>query len=154
MEIKLTYKELKQSDLSSKDQQLLEAAESARKKAYAPYSNFSVGCALQMENGQIITGNNQENSAYPSGLCAERVALFHAGAQDLGAIETLLVLAKNSKDQLANAFPCGGCRQVILEYAMKQERPIRVLMLLENEQLIELDDAKSLLPFAFSAVAL
>lgn len=154
MEITLTYKKLEKDDLSQKDQQLLAAAESARERAYAPYSNFTVGCALQMESGQIVTGNNQENAAYPSGLCAERVALFHAGAENLGPIDTLLVLAKNTEGQLANAFPCGGCRQVILEYAMNQEQPIRVLMLLENEQIIELEDAKSLLPFAFSANAL
>ncbi len=154
MDITIPYKELQQSALSSEDQKLLQAAESARKKAYAPYSKFTVGCALQMESGQIITGNNQENSAYPSGLCAERVALFHAGAENLGAIQTLLVVAKTSKDVLANAFPCGGCRQVILEYAVKQEQPIRVLMLLENKQIIELQDAKSLLPFAFSSKTL
>ena len=154
MEITLTYKKLDNDDLSKEDQQLLAAAESAREKAYAPYSNFTVGCALQMENGQVVTGNNQENAAYPSGLCAERVALFHAGAENMGPIRTLLVLAKNAADTLANAFPCGACRQVILEYAMKQDNPIRVLMLLENEQLIELEDAKSLLPFAFSANAL
>lgn len=154
MEITLTYKELSQNDLSKTDQQLLAAADTARKNAYAPYSEFTVGCALQMEQGQIVTGNNQENSAYPSGLCAERVALFYAGAENLGAIKTLLVIAKNAKENWANAFPCGACRQVILEYAMKQTEPIRVLMLLENEQLIELQDAKSLLPFAFSANAL
>lgn len=154
MEITVSYKKLEKDELSEEDQQLLEAAELARNNAYAPYSNFTVGCALQMESGQVVTGNNQENAAYPSGLCAERVALFHAGAEDLGPIKTLLVLAKNSEDQLANAFPCGGCRQVILEYAMKQENPIRVLMLLQNEQLIELEDAKSLLPFAFSSNAL
>ncbi|MDW3197280.1 MAG: cytidine deaminase [Cytophagales bacterium] len=154
MEITLTYKKLDKDDLSEEDQQLLTAAESARQNAYAPYSNFTVGCALQMENGQVVTGNNQENAAYPSGLCAERVALFHAGAENMGPVRTLLVLAKNAEDALASAFPCGGCRQVILEYAMKQDIPIRVLMLLENEQLIELEDAKSLLPFAFSANAL
>ena len=154
MEITLTYKKLEKSDLSEADQHLLEAAESAREKAHAPYSNFTVGCALQMESGQIVTGNNQENAAYPSGLCAERVALFHAGAENMGPIRTLLVLAKNSEDQLANAFPCGGCRQVILEYANMQEQSIRVLMVLENQQLIELEDAKSLLPFAFSAKTL
>lgn len=151
MEITLTYQELSQSELPDSDKQLLKAAEVARNNAYAPYSEFTVGCALQMENGQIVTGNNQENSAYPSGLCAERVALFHAGAENLGVIRTLLVIAKNAEGKWANAFPCGGCRQVILEYAMKQEKPIRVLMLLENEQLIELEDAKLLLPFAFSA---
>ena len=151
MEITLTYKELSQSELSGSDRQLLEAAELARKNAHAPYSEFTVGCALLMENDQVVTGNNQENAAYPSGLCAERVALFHAGAENLGAIDTLLVIAKDAQGKWANAFPCGGCRQVILEYAIKQENPIRVLMLLENEQLIEVEDAKSLLPFAFSA---
>lgn len=154
MEITLKYSELSKDELSTEDQRLLEAADAARLKAYAPYSEFTVGCALLMEHGQIITGNNQENSAYPSGLCAERVALFHAGAEQLGLIQTLLVVAKTSKNKWADAFPCGGCRQVILEYAMKQQQPIRVLMQLESEKLIELADAKSLLPFAFSAKTL
>ena len=142
------------SELPNIYKKLLQEAKEATQSAYAPYSQFFVGAAILLQDQTIVRGNNQENAAYPSGLCAERVALFHAGAENMGPIRTLLVLAKNAEDTLANAFPCGACRQVIMEYAMKQEQPIRVLMLLESEQLIELEDAKSLLPFAFSANAL
>lgn len=154
MEITLTYQEYPQNELSADDLELLEAAEAARKRAYAPYSSFTVGCALRMESGEIITGNNQENAAYPSGLCAERVALFAAGAKSNEAVHTLLVVARNSKGEIANAFPCGACRQVILEYDLKQPQPIRLLMQTSHEHIFEVQDAKAMLPFAFTPKAL
>lgn len=154
MEITLSYNAYTKADLSSEDLELFEAAESARGKAYAPYSNFTVGCALRLANGEIVTGNNQENAAYPSGLCAERVALFTAGAVGQTPIEALMVVAKNAQGEIADAFPCGACRQVILEYDVKQDQPIRVLIQASDQQFLEVEDSKSLLPFAFSSKTL
>ncbi len=106
-------------------------AATARSQAYAPYSNFSVGCALLLENGEVILGNNQENAAYPSGLCAERVAIFAAGANYPGVAMVKMAITAgpiNSKFDKP-VPPCGACRQSIAEYESRQEQPIELFFM-------------------------
>ncbi len=130
---------------------LIVKAEEASKNAYAPYSDFYVGAAILLENGHIITGNNQENAAYPSGLCAERVALFYANAQyPTTKIKTIAIFA-SSKDAatIEPVTPCGGCRQVILESQFRQKEPIELILVGSNKIYI-IHDASLLLPLHFS----
>lgn len=130
---------------------LLKKAEEARDNAYAPYSKFSVGCALLLDNGEIITGNNQENAAYPSGLCAERVAIFSAFANYPNAVVEALVITTSSKNPSAAVSPCGACRQVLIEYENKQRKEMSIFFQGANESFIKTKSAKDLLPFAFNA---
>lgn len=129
------------SEISSADQQLIYAAKKSASDAYAPYSQFKVGAAVRMENGKILSANNQENAAYPSGLCAERVALFFSSAryprQRIKAIATTHV-------------PCGGCRQVILEYERKQNSCIRIIMLKNKNTALISEGISHLLPLSFT----
>ncbi|MBV6644702.1 MAG: cytidine deaminase, partial [Cyclobacteriaceae bacterium] len=125
----------------------------AAEMAYAPYSQFKVGAALYQGKG-LTTGSNQENAAYPSGLCAERVALFSAKSKSDQAIEAIAVVAVNDQEKVADALPCGSCRQVLLEYADQQESPIRVIMRTASGEFIIVPDARDLLPFNFSSSAL
>lgn len=128
---------------------LKEAAFNACQQAYAPYSHFLVGAAAWLENGAIVTGSNQENAAYPSGLCAERVALFSANHQYPGvAIKTLAIAAINQGIAVREITPCGACRQVLLESEKRQQQPIQVL-LCGSESVYSLKNASSLLPLAF-----
>lgn len=140
------------SDLSKKDEELLKEAQKMVKSAYAPYSNFHVGAALLLENGKIVTGNNQENAAYPSGLCAERVAIFYAGAQYPGVAVKAIAVSVKSKNVVINEplSPCGGCRQVISEYENKFRKPIRIIMSGEKGQVYIAKSIESLLPLMFS----
>lgn len=105
------------NELSDADRQLMDAAREATQRSYAPYSHFSVGAAARLENGTVVTGTNQENAAYPSGLCAERTTLFYANSQYPDqAVETLAIAARNERDFLDDPIPpCGACRQVMLE---------------------------------------
>ena len=140
------------TDLPKKDAELLKEAQKMVKKAYAPYSEFHVGTALLLENGKIVTGNNQENAAYPSGLCAERVAIFYAGAQypDV-AVKTIAVSVKSKNMVVSEPLsPCGGCRQVIAEYENKFGKPIRIIMSGEKGQIYIAKSIESLLPLMFS----
>lgn len=134
-------------DLPTSAAELLKEAVDAREKAYAPYSGFFVGAALRLESGEIITGNNQENAAYPSGLCAERVALFYAKSNfpDL-AIEEICVTTSSKSQQPTP--PCGACRQVLTEYELEQEREIPVYFAAEK-MIYRVDASVDLLPFAF-----
>lgn len=139
-------------DLTKKDAQLILEAKKMVKLAYAPYSNFQVGAALLLENDQIITGNNQENAAYPSGLCAERVAIFSASAHyPKQAIKTIAISVK-SKNTVVNQplSPCGACRQVIAEYENKFKKPIRIIMTGEKGAVYIAQSIESLLPLMFS----
>lgn len=132
--------------------QLFEEAKQAAKRAYAPYSKFYVGAALLLENGTIVSGNNQENAVYPSGLCAERVTIFHASSQYPNEpILSMAVTIDYDRIKATNvAFPCGGCRQVLMEYEVKFDRPIELFMIGMNEKVIRLEGIKQLLPFAFT----
>lgn len=142
--------------LDSGTQQLLQQAEQSLDQAYAPYSQFAVAAAVLLDNGTIITGTNQENAVYPSGLCAERVALFTLAAVQPGAtIKKLVVVARRSGDtELTPATCCGGCRQVMLEFEQRQARPFQVVMLSQEHQWVTAPSAQSLLPFCFTAAAL
>jgi cytidine deaminase len=135
---------------------LYEAATKDLSHAYAPYSHFSVCAAVLLRDGSIITGTNQENAAYPSGMCAERVALYAVASQKPGiAIEKILVIAKRINDDvLASASPCGPCRQVMLEFEARQQTPFEVIMLYEPPQFVKAPSAASLLPLSFSAANL
>ncbi|MES2565264.1 MAG: cytidine deaminase [Bacteroidota bacterium] len=139
-------------DLEKNDAVLLSEAQKILKNAYAPYSNFNVGAAVLLDNGKIITGNNQENAAYPSGLCAERVAIFYAGAQYPKVdIKTIAITVK-SKNVIINEplSPCGGCRQAIAEYENKSGKPIRIIMSGEKGKIYIAKSIESLLPLMFS----
>lgn len=142
--------EVKASELSVLDRELMNRAVEAAKNAYAPYSNFHVGAALLLNNGKIITGNNQENAAYPSGLCAERVAVFYAASQyPEAAVLSLAIAATDKKGVLKEWIsPCGACRQVLLEVEARGRKPMRVLLCGGKTTRIA-PSAKVLLPFAF-----
>ncbi len=153
-EINIKYLETdKASDLEPADSLLLESAAGAAKKAYAPYSGFRVGAALRLENNIMITGNNQENAAYPSGLCAERVAIFAASSQHPGAvIECIAITVNTDQNKISEPVPpCGACRQVIAEYEKKQGGKIRIIFASETGRIIQVDGIDSLLPLSFNA---
>ena len=138
--------------LSSVERELLRRANSARERAYAPYSLFKVGAALILENGVIVEGNNQENGAYPSGLCAERVAFFSASAQYPDVAISAIAITASSANFLMDhpVAPCGACRQVMLEYQLKQKNPIALLMKGEEGKIIRLTGLTQLLPLYFN----
>ena len=137
-------------DLSTNEKTAVEAAKKAINNSYSPYSKFEVGAALLLNNGQVITGSNQENMAYPSGTCAERAALFAYGSSGINAeIAILAVFARHHGSlELASGAPCGGCRQVMLEYEIKQNKPFSVIFLYDNEYIVT-SSSKVLLPFHF-----
>lgn len=137
-------------ELSNEYQSLIEEAKEQIKKAYAPYSEFYVGAALQLENGEIFTGSNQENAAYPSGLCAERVAMFYANAQfpDV-AVKTLAIAAFTNDSFLPDPVtPCGSCRQALLETETRFDKDITVL-LYGTQHVYLIENVKQLLPLCF-----
>ncbi|MCS6978560.1 MAG: cytidine deaminase [Flavobacteriales bacterium] len=144
-----TYRELSfPSDFGPRELRLFDAARAAAESAYAPYSGFPVGCALEMEDGALVSASNQENAAYPSGLCAERVALFFAGARWPGlAVKALFIFIPQAESVLA---PCGACRQVISESLRRQESPMALYFPSGFQRWIFLEDASLLLPFAFT----
>ncbi len=123
------------AELPESSQQLVSLAKDASQKAWAPYSKFRVGAALELENGEIITGNNQENIAYPSGLCAERVALFYAGSQYPGVAVKRIAIAAFAEGRYTAqpVFPCGDCRQVLLEQEHRAGQKVEVIMFGEEE---------------------
>ena len=142
--------------LNNHDKQLLEKAIESREHAYAPYSHFRVGASVLLEGGTIVTGNNQENAVYPSGLCAERVAVFAANANYPGKkIKAIAISCRNTKRKTAIPFTsCGSCRQVMLEYELKQEEPISVLFYGEDGEVWKVPNTKVLLPLYFDKSAL
>jgi len=146
----IVYKSME--DLPKEDFELLKLAKKAVKSAYAPYSQFFVGAAILLENGKISIGNNQENAAYPSGLCAERVAIFHASAKFPNIPIKKIAVSVASKTQIINepVSPCGGCRQVISEYEMKYDSPISIIMSGETGQIYVSDSIENLLPIMFN----
>ncbi len=138
-------------ELSSELLDLMNQAIEIRKKAYAPYSKFRVGCAILLDNGKIVLGSNQENAAYPSGLCAERVAIFQAGAiyPEAKILKMAISATSDEKPVLAPIPPCGACRQSISEYEFKQETPIEIYFMGESGEVYQSDSLKNLLPFMF-----
>lgn len=145
------YKSL--SELSTEDETLMNKAIEARGNAYAPYSKFHVGAALLLENGEIVLGNNQENAAYPSGMCAERVAIWQAGSLFPGVkIEKLAISASSTITKVNKPIgPCGACRQTLSEYEINQKKPFPVLFMGEVGEIVKTPSLLSLLPFSFDS---
>ncbi|MCX2575784.1 cytidine deaminase [Pedobacter sandarakinus] len=138
-------------DLSAQDQQLCLSAVQALETSYSPYSKFRVGTAIRLQNESIVLGSNQENLAYPSGLCAERVALFSIGAQYPDAvIESMAITAQTDSFEILKPITsCGGCLQVMAEFERKQHKPISVLFYCLNGEILKVPSVQSLLPFSF-----
>lgn len=139
------------ADLPQNIQSLMEEAIAIRKNAYAPYSKFRVGCAILLDNGKIVLGSNQENAAYPSGLCAERVAIFQAGSLYPESKILKMAISATSDDRpvLEPIPPCGSCRQSIAEYETRQETPIEIFFMGESGSVYQSDSLRNLLPFMF-----
>ncbi|WP_204346215.1 cytidine deaminase [Psychroserpens algicola] len=130
---------------------LMENAIEARRNAYAPYSKFLVGAAILLDNGEVVTGNNQENASYPSGLCAERTAIYYAGAKFPNAKILKMALTAGSQIQTTKTPipPCGACRQAIAEYEFKQDDPIEIYFMGETGKVVKSDSLANLLPLGF-----
>ncbi|NND94187.1 MAG: cytidine deaminase [Flavobacteriales bacterium] len=139
------------TEVDATELELLQEAEKALSNAYAPYSHFKVGAAIRLDSGDIYTGNNQENVAYPSGLCAERVALFHAMSKNPNAIVRSVAIAAEAEDfELSRVItPCGACRQALLEYEVNSASPIKVILGNSSGPIIIVDSVLSLLPLSF-----
>jgi len=136
-------------DLPEQFKLLLNEAESASERCYSPYSNFQVGAALLLEDLTIVTGSNQENAAYPSTLCAERVALFTYGHQhSTKKIKAIAIAARHKESLFDDCSPCGGCRQVMLEYERLQDAPIEVIYRFDHS-IYHFDSIEKLIPFSF-----
>ena len=136
--------------------ELMAHAVNARLRAYAPYSNFLVGAALLLDNGEIITGNNQENASYPSGLCAERTAIYYAGSQfpDAKVVRMAIIAGSIKHKTTAPIPPCGACRQAISEYEVKQDLPIEIYFMGESGEVMQSKSLANLLPFVFEKTVL
>ncbi|OKS87902.1 cytidine deaminase [Mucilaginibacter polytrichastri] len=151
-EIKISFDEYDAlTDLNDSDNALCIEAKNALKHSHSPYSKFSVGAALRLQSGKIIYGSNQENVAYPSGLCAERVALFHWGANyPNDPIESMAITAHTDAFKLNQPVtPCGSCLQVMAEYEKKQDQKIRILLFCEGGPIWAVQGSESFLPFLF-----
>lgn len=139
-------------DLKSDDRELLRKAQAVGANAYAPYSEFKVGAALKLENGEVVLGSNQENASFPHGMCAERVALFAAGAAhpDIAVKTIAIVSSSKNKDYMEPAMPCGGCRQSIVEYEMRHRQPVRLILKGDGDKVVIVPEAGHLLPLHFN----
>ena len=138
-------------ELQPEIQMLMGKAAEAREKAYAPYSNFQVGTALFLDNNEIITGSNQENASYPSGLCAERTAIYYANSQYPNAKILRMAITAGSKNNKTTSPipPCGACRQAIAEYEVKQDTPIEIYFMGEVGKVAKSNSLSNLLPLIF-----
>lgn len=155
LEIVTKVRIYKESDYPQDKKELLEKAKLSALKAYAPYSTYHVGAAVLLEDGTIVTGNNQENAAYPSGLCAERTALFYANATypDL-AVRAIAIAAYNKGDYSKDVCtPCGSCRQVLVEVENRYDKPVEIIMYGKG-QIYEVDSIRDLLPLSFGKESL
>ena len=146
----LVYNDL--DELAQADKTLMQSAITARKDAYAPYSDFRVGAALLLENGETVVGNNQENASYPAGVCAERVAILHAGATYPGIkMKAIAICASSAHYKVSRPVSsCGICRQTMAEYEQKQKTPIKILMMGEMGPVLKCSSTLHLIPFAFN----
>lgn len=137
-------------------QSLMHQAIEVRKKAYAPYSHFRVGAAILLDNGKVVLGSNQENAAYPSGLCAERVAIFQAGAiyPDAKIVQLAITAASDTNPTISPIPPCGACRQSIAEYEFKQDTPIEIYFMGESGEVYKSNSIGNLLPLSFDKTSL
>jgi cytidine deaminase len=143
------------NELSPFIQELYIHAKAAAENAHAPYSMFRVGAALLLDNGEIIIGNNQENAAYPSGTCAERVAVFYASAKHPNqTIKDIVVCTLDGPEDAGPISPCGACRQVLLEYQHRQKHPISLYLVSRSGMVQHFSGVNTLLPFAFNSGSL
>lgn len=141
------------SQLAQPVQSLMQEAIIARDTAYAPYSKFHVGAAILLDNGVVVRGSNQENASYPSGLCAERTAVYYAGAQYPQAIiKTIAITAQSQLQETTTPVPpCGACRQALAEYELKQKQPIELYFMGEKGKVFKSTSLENLLPLLFTA---
>lgn len=153
-EIKINYEYFEDyNELSKVEVSLIQKAYAICEKAYAHYSEFKVGASILLSNGEVVLGNNQENAAYPSGLCAERVALFYANANyDNEKVKTIVVVSNGDliEDKLV-ITPCGSCRQVMLESEKRQEIAIKIILVARNRSVYIFNSIQDLLPFGFGS---
>lgn len=152
--LEITYEQYGSvEELSAEDRELAEAAVQAITGSYAPYSKFNVGAAVRMSDGTIVTGANQENAAYPSGLCAERTAMFYANAHYPDKAMTAIAIAASQGGVLCEepATPCGQCRQVMAEYQTKGGRPMSII-LVGSKAIYKFDRVECVLPFIFDSL--
>ena len=153
-EIKIAFAEYDSlNQLAPQDKIVAEAAVEAMKSAYAPYSNFHVGAAVMFEDGEIIKGSKQENAAYPSGICAERTAMFYANASRPDGIMTAIAVAGGLNGELASdpATPCGACRQVMAQYQLKGGKPMSVI-LVGASKIWKFEKVDDILPLIFNSI--
>ena len=139
-------------ELDATDKMLIDAAVEATNRSYAPYSNFAVGAAALLENGKVVTGTNQENAAYPSGICAERTTLFYANSEYPDQpVVSLAVAAKSPRGFLNRPIPpCGACRQVMMEVEQRYRHPMRI-MLYSKKEIYVMYGTRNLLPLSFAS---
>jgi cytidine deaminase len=155
LEIVAKIKIYSYSELSDEQKSVIEAAKEATLRSYSPYSHYAVGAAVLLDNGEILSGNNQENAAYPSGLCAERTTLFYAGSRYPEAkVLKLAIIARTQGEITADqCAPCGACRQVILESEERGGQPIEILMC-SRDRVFAAEGIRTLLPLAFGSETL
>lgn len=139
------------SNLPTGIKELMTSATKARDNAYAPYSKFKVGAAILLDNDNVVTGSNQENASYPSGLCAERTAIYYAGAKYPNAKILKMAITASSQNQVTDTPipPCGACRQAIAEYEIKQEQPIEIYFMGAKGKVVKSNSLANLLPLGF-----
>ncbi len=153
-EIKISYMEYDSIEqMNPEDRELAQAAINATKHSYTPYSKFNVGAAVMLEDGEIITGSNQENAAYPSGLCAERTAMFYASANRPDKAMTKIAVAAGQEGKLCDspATPCGACRQVMAQYQTKGGRNMEII-LVGGKKIWKFEKVDDILPFIFDSI--
>ena len=153
-EIRIVYNEYESLDqLDPRDRELAQAAIEATKSSYAPYSNFNVGAAVRLDNGEIIKGSNQENAAYPSGICAERTAMFYASANYPENAMTAIAITASQNGTLCDnpVTPCGSCRQVMAQYQTKGGQPMEIL-LIGGKKIWKFEKVDDVLPFMFDSI--
>ena len=155
-EITIRYNEYTSTELSTLQSNLINQSVKAQESSHSPYSNFRVGAAILLDSGEIILGSNQENAAYPSGLCAERVAIYTCGSNHpTKIIKSIAISASSSQFDINEVLaPCGACRQSMLEFEHKQKADIKVLLKGTDGQVVEFNSIKDLLPIPFNCDAL
>ncbi len=153
--IEIDIEVLQYEELSENDRQLVDAAKEATKTSYVPYSHFRVGAAVQLESGEILKGSNQENSAYPSGLCAERVTMFYANSRYPNIAPTALAIATFADGEFLPdpITPCGSCRQVLIETEKRYGKDI-IVLLYGEKYIYKLKKVRDLMPLAFDQTSL
>lgn len=151
--LQIKYHECVYAELPEGDRELIDAATDALKGSYAPYSHFNVGAAVRLSNGIVVKGSNQENSAYPSGLCAERTAMFSAASRYPGEqiLAIALIAAQNGVLQKSPTYPCGACRQVMAQYQTRSGKPMRIIVG-SSDKIQIFDGVESVLPFIFTDI--